>query len=143
MLALTDDQYVALTLYGEARGEGLAGKIAVASVIRNRLLTGHWGKQYASVVLAPKQFSCWNIDDPNLPALRQLGTGIALGETVDDPALRECLWVADGVVRNMFRSTVQDATHYYAASLSHPPTWASSGTLVEQIDNHRFYRGVA
>ena len=143
MMALSDDQYLALTLYGEARGESVVGKIAVASVIRNRLHTGRWGTNYASVVLAPKQFSCWNLDDPNLAILRQLGNELSTGVTTTDAALRECLWVADGTVRTMFASIVADAMHYYAVSLSHAPAWAGTGTLVETIGGHAFYRGVA
>ena len=41
---LDDAQVIALTLYGEARGEGVEGRIAVANVIRNRLTSGRWGE---------------------------------------------------------------------------------------------------
>ncbi|VVO24210.1 hypothetical protein PS723_04459 [Pseudomonas fluorescens] len=60
---------LARTLWGEARGEGLAGQIAVAWTIRNRVNDGKakswWGEGYAGVCLKAWQFSCWNKNDPN------------------------------------------------------------------------------
>lgn len=64
-----DRDILARTLWGEARGEGLAGQIAVAWTIRNRVNDGKakswWGEGYAGVCQAPYQFSCWNKNDPN------------------------------------------------------------------------------
>jgi len=57
-----DRDILARTLWGEARGEGLAGQIAVAWTIRNRVFDGKakswWGEGYAGVCLKPWQFSC-------------------------------------------------------------------------------------
>ena len=53
------------TIWGEARGEGEPGMTAVAHVLLNRLKDGRWGTALGSVCLAPYQFSCWNIGDPN------------------------------------------------------------------------------
>lgn len=49
-------------IYYEARGESMAGKIAVASVTWNRVRSGRWGDTFCSVVYAPKQFS-WTFQD--------------------------------------------------------------------------------
>ena len=58
-----DSRIVAQTILAEARGDGEAGMYAVAACIKvrakNRKLT------YAQVCLQPKQFSCWNANDPN------------------------------------------------------------------------------
>ncbi|MDA8486836.1 cell wall hydrolase [Pseudomonas resinovorans] len=56
----SDLMYLARTLYGEARGQNYASKVAVAWIIRNRLNTGRWGKTYRSVVTARLQFTCWS-----------------------------------------------------------------------------------
>ncbi|PWK42197.1 hypothetical protein C7534_1054 [Pseudomonas sp. OV226] len=52
-----DRDILARTLWGEARGESLAGQIAVAWTIRNRVFDGKtkswWGEGYASVCLKP------------------------------------------------------------------------------------------
>lgn len=52
--------YLARTIYGEARGQNYASKIAVAWIIRNRLAKGTWGSTYRSVVTARLQFTCWS-----------------------------------------------------------------------------------
>jgi len=64
-----DRDILARTLWGEARGESLAGQIAVAWTIRNRVNDGNakswWGEGYTGVCQKPYQFSCWNSTDPN------------------------------------------------------------------------------
>lgn len=80
-----DVPLLAVTLYGEARGETAVGKRAVAWVVRNRMgIAKKWqeskGRQHplfgdgtvAGVVLRPWQFSCWNKGDPNLPKLLEI-----------------------------------------------------------------------
>lgn len=58
-----DSRIVAQTILAEARGDGRAGMYAVAACIKvraeKRKLT------HAQVCLQPKQFSCWNANDPN------------------------------------------------------------------------------
>ena len=57
--ALTqDERIVALTLLGEARGEGSNGIYAVACVIQKRARERY--KTPAEVCLQPYQFSIWN-----------------------------------------------------------------------------------
>lgn len=59
------------TIWGEARGEGREGMIAVAWVILNRAsIGGWWGNSIETVCLKPWQFSCWNANDPNAPYMR-------------------------------------------------------------------------
>lgn len=60
------DTLVAATMWGEARGEGLVGMLAVGGVIYNRVATGRglWST-LTKVCLQPWQFSCWNVNDPN------------------------------------------------------------------------------
>ena len=77
---------LALTLWGEARGEPVLGKRAVAWVVRNRMsIAEAWlerkGRQHplfgdgtvAGVVLRPYQFSCWLKGDPTSAAHYALG----------------------------------------------------------------------
>ena len=54
---------LALTIWGEARGELLAGKTAVAYVICNRMR--RLGCRISQIVLKPYQFSFWNTEDPS------------------------------------------------------------------------------
>ena len=56
------------TIYHEARGESMYGKLAVASVIYNRSMKS--GKSFGYECLKPEQFSCWNgVTDKERPPI--------------------------------------------------------------------------
>lgn len=137
---MTERDAIALTLYGEGRGEPVEGRIAIACVIRNRKHSGRWGTTYESVVKAPYQFSCWNVADPNRLILQRVEGMPTQGGAV----YAECQWLADGLLADVLLPRVGTATHYYAMSIvAHPPAWADTGRLVATIGRHRFYAGVA
>jgi spore germination cell wall hydrolase CwlJ-like protein len=133
----TDREAIALTLWGEARNQGIQGLIAVACVLRNRLQRGTWGHTYVAVCLAPKQFSCWNIHDPNRRLLEAL-----IGQPVTTSILAVCYALADVLVHESIIHHVGAATHYYASSIP-PPSWAATGELVATIGQHKFFEKVA
>jgi N-acetylmuramoyl-L-alanine amidase len=146
---MRERDWVALTLWGEARGEGLLGLLAVAAVLHNRLRSGRWGSSYQAVATAPWQFSCWNKRDPNRPRLDAFVARVNAGENLaeQDTVLARCYWVADALLlrafpSGMFPSPVAKATHYFAATLPKPPKWAATGVLVATIDKHHFFEGV-
>ena len=131
-LGQQDRDAVIRTLYGEARGQPDAGKIAVCHAIRNRV---NKAKTSAYVEChRPWQFSCWNAADPNLPKMLALKTTdpvyTALGAVVDRA------WAMP--------DTVGGARHYYAASMAKPPFWARPpGRMVAKIGDHYFWANVA
>lgn len=127
---------VAKTLYGEARGEGREGLIAVAWVIKNRADNpGWWGKSIELVCLKPYQFSCWNADDPNAPYLR--------GRKLIPPReYMRCREAAVAVLEGHEPDPTNGATHYYSTSMKKPPKWANSGTKTTQIGRHIFFKDV-
>jgi spore germination cell wall hydrolase CwlJ-like protein len=117
---------VALTILGEARGEGMEGMAGVASVIQTRMIER---KQSASqVCLSPKQFSFWNGGVSEATKRKLLAT--AQG--------KDALYLADLVVHKQLQSIVKGANHYHAISVS--PKWAKNTKLVATIRNHKFYR---
>ena len=125
------------TIWGEARGEPLLGKIAVAYVIYNRVtmdLHGAskpdwWGEGVIGVCQNPAQFSCWNEHDNNRAKM--------LAVSADDDAAKECLYVALGVWLGHLSDPTAGATHYHAISVA--PAWAKD-KAGQQIGNHVFYR---
>ena len=141
-LSLDARAIVGLTLYGEARGESLDGKLAVLNVIRNRLKLKTWGETYRAVCLARKQFSCWNAGDPNRVML------ITLAPQTREPApenrvLRECLFLALGVVTDQIvTDNTKGADHYLTRTLyaERPPAWAPQMAVTATIGNHIFLR---
>lgn len=142
-MTLTEHQYVALTLWGETRGEPLIGKIAVACVIRNRL-SPRW-PTYRAVCLAPWQFSCWRPEGgaANHAALMALADRVATGDE-GPPVYRECLWIAEGLIDGRLRDITKGATHYYAPHAMRPrgkvPKWAVNQIPVAEVGSHVFYR---
>lgn len=127
---------LARTIWGEARGEGYSGMVAVANVVLNRASNpGWWGFDIASVCLKDWQFSCWNITDPNRPAMLAVTTGM-------DQTFAMAVEIAREAVNGTLTDNTNGATHYYAKSIA-APNWTAGATLAAVIGNHKFYKGVA
>ncbi len=144
MTTLSPLDILALTIYGEARGEPVEGKIAVANVCRNRLKTNRWGMTYERVCLAPMQFSCWQPIDGagNAGTLRTLSEQIMAGTAPQDPVLAECYWIASGMQSGAARDNVSNATHYFVSSTK-VPSWAAGQLPVCVVGHHSFFSGIA
>ena len=56
---LSDIDLLATLIRGEAEGEPLLGKIAVACVVRNRVEDPQWPDAWSGVMLQKYQFSCF------------------------------------------------------------------------------------
>lgn len=119
---------VALTLWGEARGESFAGKYAVASTIWNRAK----GKpaNLAHVCTAPKQFSCWRNRrfTHKLPDLRN---------AQENRAWMDCVTLADLMTTGKFKPDTK-ATHYHEHTIR--PYWAGEYRALASVGGHHFYR---
>lgn len=143
--SLPDDAIVALTLFGEARGEGPEGRIAVANVIRNRMLArrGTFGLTLREVCLKPNQFSCWMVAGGSLNHGVLMDTALVLSrEAAIGPVLKECRWIARGLFANEFVDNTHGASHYLTASLfqEKPPSWARGQKVLATIGAHVFLR---
>ncbi len=128
---MTNDQtdYLARTMWGEARGEGARGMQAVGNVILNRVKAGGWyGASIKDVVLKPYQFSAWNTDDPNREKMLK-----AKPEQLSQ-ARKIALQLQTGALPDI----TGGATNYHATNVS--PTWAKKMTKTVQIGNHIFYK---
>lgn len=130
---------LARTLYGEARGEGGYGMRAVANVIINRVALAakhpHFGDgSIESCCKSPWQFSCWNLNDPNLPTLEKV-TGI-------DPSFCVAMNIAQAAAAGELTDITDGATYYYAMG-SPCPRWAIGKTPCAIIGKHRFFSNIA
>lgn len=134
-----DRDILARTLWGEARGESMAGMIAVAWTIRNRVNDGKakswWGEGYAGVCQAKYQFSCWNKNDPNYPFLSG-AKPIPVGE------MAKAVMAATAVIDGALPDPTGGATHYYAATMPKPPAWAAKARRTLKLGNHVFFKDV-
>ena len=127
-----DLDVLARTVYGEARGEGLDGQVAVAWVIVNRTTHGQrfGGPAIVGVCLRPYQFSCWNADDPNLDVIRSA--------SVEQPAFMQCFGVACLVLAGALPDPTMGATHYFADSIK-APKWVAGMEPRAKIGAHNFF----
>ena len=124
---------LARTIYGEARGEAIEGKAAVANVILNRVSKGGWwGDTIESVCRHPWQFSCWNENDPNLHKLRRVTTA--------DMTFHECVIIAGLAVVGLLKDNTDGATHYVAAGVN--PKWMRELIPCVEIGAHKFFNTV-
>jgi len=128
-----DDGVAARTLYGEARGEGYDGMLAVAWVIKNRLTSGRWGKTAAAVCLAPYQFSTWNEKDPNRKKLLELDEADPSFETA------QVAWVHADLAYKP--DPTLGAMHYRV--IGTPASWANGLTPCATIGHHEFFNNVS
>jgi len=123
---------VARTVWGEARGEGWPGQVAVAAVIRNRVRRpGWWGADYEAVCRKPRQFSCWD-DTPEVASRA--------------PAQMIMPYAAAAyVIHGEAEDPTGGATNYHTIkpppwAATWPPEWARRMTETARIGGHVFYR---
>jgi N-acetylmuramoyl-L-alanine amidase len=120
----------AKTLWGEARGEGYRGMVAVAWVIRNRTFIRK--QTYSEVCLAPSQFSCWNEYDPNRHLLDNL--------SVDDYYYLRAVAIAAGVMTGDIPDPTDGADHYLRFDYRARVKWDDKMRLTTQIGAHVFLK---
>ena len=129
---------LARTLWGEARGEGEAGMIAVAAVVRNRVdisarLGGRhwWGHDWIGVCRARGQFASWNPGNPNRAKL--------LTVRGSDPDFRLAKRIAADAIAGRVDDPTYGATAYRVADQPWPYTWGHFRLPLAEIGLHAFY----
>ncbi len=129
---------LAKTIYGEARGEKISGMEAVASVVLNRVNFAcrrkkyWWGNNVAEVCQKPRQFSCWNKDDPNFALLQKIKP--------EDISFSICKRVAARALSGKIADKTCGATHYHTRNVN--PRWAFGKIPCAEIGNHVFYNDI-
>ena len=134
---LSDIEVLALTIYGESRGESIEGQIAVGCVVRNRTTAGGY---YKDTCLAPEQFSCWNHNDPNFLILSNLALKLFKGETQDELVLMQCMWTAEGIMNHEIIDITKGAKNYMTNELyeMNRPNWSKTLKVSVVIGNQTF-----
>ena len=145
-LKLDEKQVMGLTIYGEARGEPIEGKIAVGTVILERVDHRDWdGTTVKEVCLKRRQFSCYNEFD------KEYGKMLHIAENWDasiatDFCLMNCYTVAVGLLSGKIpRDPVLSKAHvcqYLNPKWAEPTreAWIKSGMkVVATIKNHEFF----
>ncbi len=138
---LSEKQIMAITIYGEARGESTEGKIAVGSVILERVDHRDWdGKTIHEVCLKPWQFSCFNLNDPNWEKLLYIA-GHWDSAIFVNPSLNDCYCIASGMIDGYILRTKEiaesHATQYLVIGCD--TAWEKKMKKVATIGRHEFY----
>lgn len=123
-VSLTDElACLAGAIYFEAKGESLAGQLAVGKVIIARAQSGRFPTSYCGVVYQPSQFSF--VRGRSMPAINKSGRAWA-----------EAAKIAQIAHEDSWDSPVEGALFFHAARVS--PNWRLK--RMARIDNHVFYR---
>lgn len=112
-------------VYFEARGEPLAGQLAVAQVVINRSEDRRWPASYCGVVYQPSQFSF--VRGGRMPHIPTNSAAWTRAKAIAQIA-HEGLW----------QSEAADAVYFHARYVR--PGWSHRKTRLAQIDTHVFYR---
>jgi len=153
----SEGRVLALTLYGEGRGEPIEGRIAIGSVIRNRVRRRFRGTTYAEVCFWPWQFSCWKEGGgaANHAHLVAVVSALKHGgpppwSDVERAIYDETCWVASGLTEGFIRDRVRGSLFYYAPAAmpgGTRPEWAErDGKPIPPlavVGRHHFFAQVA
>ena len=123
-----ENDIVAMTILGEARGEGYAGMYAVACVIKQRSINRKLTP--AQVCLERWQFSCWNEKDKNRPKLQRL-------LQANTQQSRWAKAMAKHLM-NLETNYVKQADHY--CTLNTNNKWTRKSSPVKIVGNHKFFK---
>ncbi len=110
-------------IYFEAKGEPLAGQLAVAQVILNRTKSGRFPKSICSVVTQRGQFSF--VRGGRVPEINRANA-----------AYQRAIAVAHVAVDKLWDSGAGNALYFHATSVT--PRWRMA--RVASIGHHIFYR---
>lgn len=127
---------VAMTLWGEARGEPTSGVVAVACVLQNRVMDPkhRYGVGWKGVCLRPWAFSCWNPMDANYQKLlKPLAHGGPLEWQI-------CASTAAAAIGPEGLEDIVDGANHYYNRYSMPPHWAAAMVRTAVIGRHVFLR---
>lgn len=111
-------------VYFEARGEPIAGQLAVAKVVINRAASGRFPASYCGVVLQRSQFSF--VKRGRMPTTR-----------TDSSTYRTARAIAQIAHRDLYDSAAEEALYFHARHVS--PGWSGRRQAAARIHNHIFY----
>jgi hypothetical protein len=127
-----------MLLWGECRGEPYEGTLAVACVVRNRVLDGKFGDKdiknpWVAVMLKKEQFSCFIGTYSTSPIFLPL-------EHDGSEVWSRCYGIASEIMNGVeVIDPSKGALFYINPKLAHP-SWLSSMVKTVSIGKHTFYR---
>lgn len=124
--------WIAMTVWGEARGESQEGKLAVAYVICNRMQQER--RSALQVVLRPFQFSFWNTNDPSRWKMQP---------SLSDPTWADCYQAAKDALERTKPDPTEGCTSYLNPDACTKQQKANAGYHVNRVKHvigrHHFF----
>ena len=137
---LTHEQWMrCLCIWREARGSSLQAMTAINWVITNRLndARNRWPKTVSGVILQPKQFSSFNLLDPNSIHF-PVEPAPNVNPNPDWTAFLNCIIT---VTAPLGADPTNGANGYESVPNNTPkPTWADPSKITVTIGPFRFYK---
>lgn len=132
---VVDAHWMALTMWGEARGQGEEAMRAVGHVIDNRRRSQRHGDFATDTVSEAWQFSCWNRGDPNRLAIERIAS-------LPEGSREEQMWqaarrIAGEISSGRSADPTGGALFYHAATVA--PRWSAGLAPVTRIGGHLFF----
>ena len=137
--SLDDKQLMALTIYGEARGEGREGMIAVGSVILERVDHRGWDGDTIKDLSHALAFSVFS-SDPNYIDLKITARNFD-ARYEKSISLQQCYAVASGLIDGTIARTPEIAANHVCQYCTGAvnPAWKAKMKLVATVGHHEFY----
>ena len=135
---------LALNMYHEARGQGLAGDLAVTAVVLNRVNDKRYPNTICEVVEQGPTRASWQNPQVRYPIKNRCQFSWFCDGKSDTPRNKKIYNrmynLADAILGNeiSFLDITGGATHYHADYVS--PAWAKTKTKTVEIQDHIFYR---
>ena len=135
---------LALNMYHEARGQGIAGELAVSAVVLNRVNDKRYPNTICEVVEQGPTRASWQNPKVRYPIKNRCQFSWFCDGKSDTPRNKKIYNrmynLADAILGNeiSFLDITGGATHYHADYVS--PAWAKTKTKTVEIQDHIFYR---
>lgn len=133
---VVDARWMALTMWGEARGGGEEAMRAVGHVIDNRRRAGMHGSYVTDTVSEAFQFSCWNPGDPNRVAM--MNVDALAPDSADHRRWLTARRLAAEILAGRSADPTGGALFYH--SLDVAPRWSEGVAPAALIGRHLFFR---
>lgn len=144
-LQISSPKIVALTIFGESRGEKREDQCLVGNIILNRWklkknnIAFRTAVDLGDICLWKNQFSCWNETDPNRAVILRT---IQNPSSAEGLVLKQCSWIAEGFCEGIFSDEINAGDHYHHFPDGHPqwPRWATKENEIGKFGKAMVYR---
>jgi len=122
-------------IIGEAADQPWAGKVGVGLTVQTRVDHPghwHWGRNWREVILASRQFSCFE-NQKNLARIRRV-------RKKQTDSWKECAIIAEAIYHRRIDNHIGTPTHYHRYDCD--PTWDDDPNIMKylgKIGDHLFY----